>query len=680
MKTTFVQLAIAAIFIATGSVQGQQKAGKNPTSLAPSKYQELPLGAIKPEGWLQQQLVTMKNGATGHLDEYYPKVKNDNGWLGGKGDGWEETPYWLDGALPLAYLLDDKDLKDKVLKYVNWSLDKQRLSGFFGPLTKKELEGKPMESCADGDDWWPRMIMLKVLQQYYSASNDPRVIPFMTKYFRYQYNSLKTCPLNKWTEWSESRGGDNIMSVYWLYERTGDAFLLDLADILYKQTTNWTDLLGGRNWAIGAAVNQTGAKWMDRHAVNVGMGLKMPAEYYRGKKDKKYLTAVKTGFGDLMTLHGLPHGMFSGDEDLHGNEPTQGVELCAIVEAMFSLEEIIGITGDPAYMDALERMTFNALPTQTTDDYRSRQYFQIANQVQVSRGVFDFSLPFGRGMNNVFGPYAGYTCCTANMHQGWTKFASHLWYATGSPNGPAKGVAALEYAPNTLKTKLAGGTDLTIQETTNYPFDNQITFTINLPKTATFPIDLRIPGWCTEATIALNGQKLRTDKGGQVVSLVRAWKNGDKLTLQLPMPVRTSNWSKNSRTLERGPLVYALKVDANVEEKTEPTEGTYYEYQPKSTWNYGLPASVVEDPVKNTTVTVKSMPANFVWNEANAPIEIKTTGRQIPNWKLVEGVARQPVTTREGIYQGDVSDKVETLTFIPYGCTKLRVVALPVIK
>lgn len=677
MKKIVVTLSLSVTCLFGMPAWAQQKPvpKTSRTPLAAPKYDELPLGAIRPEGWLRQQLMIMKNGATGHLDEYYPKVKNDNGWLGGKGDGWEETPYWLDGALPLAYLLDDKTLQDKVLTYVNWSLEHQRPNGFFGPLTPKELAGKPMETCADGADWWPRMVMLKVLQQYYSATGDARVLPFMTRYFRYQYESLKTCPLNKWTEWAESRGGENIMSVYWLYDRTGDTFLLDLADVLYRQTTNWTELLGGRNWAIGAAANQTGQKWMDRHAVNVGMGLKTPAEYYRGKKDPRYITAVKTGFTDLMTLHGLPHGMFSGDEDLHGNEPTQGVELCAIVETMFSLEEIIGITGELGYMDALERITFNALPTQTTDDYHSRQYFQIANQVQVSRGVFDFSLPFGRGMNNVFGPYAGYTCCTANMHQGWTKFASHLWYKT-----PDKGVAALEYAPNTLTTKVASGVEVTIRETTNYPFDDQIAFGIQLARPATFPFALRIPGWCTEATILLNGQKLQSAKGGQVVRLARNWHNGDKLTLQLPMPVRTSNWARNSRTLERGPLVYALKVTAKVDEKTEPKEGTYYEYLPQSTWNYGLPQQVIEHPEQHTTVVVKPMPTEFVWNETSAPIEIKTTGRQIPNWKLVEGVARQPVTTREGIYQGEVADQVETLTFIPYGCTKLRVVAFPVVK
>src|ERR1700712_5919093 len=70
-------------------------------------YEELPLGSIKPQGWLHDQLEIMRDGTTGHLDEVYAKLKNDNGWLGGNGDGWEETPYWLDGAVPLAYLLDD---------------------------------------------------------------------------------------------------------------------------------------------------------------------------------------------------------------------------------------------------------------------------------------------------------------------------------------------------------------------------------------------------------------------------------------------------------------------------------------------------------------------------------------------------------------------------------------------
>ncbi|MEZ0542631.1 beta-L-arabinofuranosidase domain-containing protein [Fibrella arboris] len=641
--------------------------------LAPLRYVELPLGAIKPQGWLRTQLEVMRDGTTGHLDEYYWKLKNDSGWLGGKGDGWEETPYWLDGAVPLAHLIGDKPLLDKVQRYIDWSINSQRKSGYFGPITKTEREGKTMTTCDQGEDWWPRMVMLKVLQQHYQATGDKRVIPFMTKYFRYQYDNLKNCPLGKWSAWSTARGGDNLMSVYWLYNQTGDTFLLDLGKLISQQTTPWTQYFGGRNWVMQAAAQQNGAAWMDRHAVNVGMGLKLPAIQYQGSRDPKLLQTLKTGWNDLMLLHGLPHGMFSGDEDLHGNDPTQGIELCSIVETMFSLEQAMAITGDPAYMDALERMTFNAMPTQTTDDYNNRQYFQVANQVEVSRGVFDFSLPFDRGMTNVFGPYAGYTCCTVNMHQGWTKFSSHLWYSTG------KGLAALVYAPNTLTARLPGGTSVIIREETGYPFTDQIQFTIDVPKATAFPLDLRIPGWCKEASLLVNGKPLRKDKGGQIVTLQRTWQPGDVLTLQLPMAVTTSNWAKNSRAVERGPLVYALNVPANTSKHELKEEGTYFELKPRADWNFGLPQSLIKDPIANTTVTLKN-PYGFVWNADNAPVVITTKGRKIPGWKAIDGVAHQPVSTRDGFYKGEVSDNEETLTLIPYGCSKLRIVAFPVVR
>jgi DUF1680 family protein len=131
-----------------------------------------------------------------------------------------------------------------------------------------------------------------------------------------------------------------------------------------------------------------------------------------------------------------------------------------------------------------------------------KQYFQVANQVQVSRGVFDFSLPFDRGMTNVFGLRSGYTCCTANMHQGWTKFTAHLWYKT-----PDNGLAALEYSPNELKTTV-GNQEIFIKEITNFPFEDMVTFEFTLSKNISMPLTLRIPTWCREAVISVNGEKL----------------------------------------------------------------------------------------------------------------------------------------------------------------------------
>ncbi len=640
------------------------------------KYAEIPLGQITPTQWLKQQSNILKNGSTGHLDEFHKKIQVDNGWLGGKGDDWEETPYWLDGALPLAYITKDSALLAKVNNYVNWTLSTQRPSGFFGPYSDYENEtGKPVELGSQGSDWWPRMVMLKVLQQYYQATNDSRVIPFMQRYFAFQLKNLQENPLEKWTEWAKARGGDNLMIVYWLYNITKDPDLLTLGELIYNQSFQWTDLLGNRDWAIAAAYNQTGEKWMERHAVNVAMGLKMPAIQFQVKKDPYFLTSLRTGFNDLMTLHGLPHGMFSGDEDIHGNDPVQGTELCATVETMFSLEQIISITGETHYMDALERMTFNALPAQTTADFYHRQYFGNANQVEVKRGVYNFTLPFSRGMNNVYGPFSGYTCCTANMHQAWPKYISHLWYATTDG-----GVAALVYGPNKLETTLPDGTALTIEEQTQYPFEDKIKFIIQPSKSSEFPIEFRIPVWCKEAVIHLNGKEIQREKGGQIVRMKRMWNKNDQLDLFFPNEITTKNWAKNSRSIEKGALIYALKIKESVKKEMHPKEGEYLEIMPKSAWNFGLLNSTIADPVSNARFHALPFPKEFKWNSVSSPFEITTLGKKIPGWKTQDGVAHQPITTRTGVYQGTVDKKAETLTLIPFGFTRLRVVAFPVVN
>jgi len=667
--------ALAFVLLAFKPSDEKKPVAKDPGFVKP-KYTQVALGEIKPAGWLRDQLQIMLAGTTGHLDEVHLKLKNDNGWLGGKGDAWEETPYWLDGAVPLAWQLDNAALKQKVMKYINWSLEHQRPSGYFGGITNAEREGKQIDTQhpENGDDWWPKMVMLKVMQQYYSASGDKRVISFMEKYFDYQKQALEKANIGKWTEWATSRGHDNAMMAQWLYTINGDPSLLELAALIQKQAFQWSDLLSNRDWVIGAATQQNEAHWMNRHGVNVGMALKTPAIDYQRTGDVNYLKGLKTGFRDLMTLHGLPMGIFSADEDLHGNLPSQGVELCATVEAMYSLEKIIEITGDHEYMDALERMTFNALPPQTTDDYNNKQYFQIANQVQISRGIFDFSLPFDHQMNNVLGMRSGYTCCLANMHQGWTKYTQSLWYKTAN-----NGLAALVYAPNVIKTKI-NDQEVTIHENTSYPFEDEINFEFTTKKAVNFPLELRIPSWCREAQVFINGSQVQTAKGGTLVTLSQNWENKDKVTLKLPMELSTSNWGRNSRTIERGPLVYALKLEERWEKGNQKDEGDYFSVYPKSDWNYGLLENIVQDPAKYLSVKTKPMQPKFVWNLQNAPIEITASGKKIPAWKVVEGVARQPVTDRTGIYKGEVDSNVETLTLVPFGFTKVRIVAFPVVK
>ncbi|MBZ4191035.1 beta-L-arabinofuranosidase domain-containing protein [Niabella beijingensis] len=668
--------SILLLFLAPAAAAQEQPHLTEAIRYVPRVFTPFDIGAVKPEGWLMDQLKTVAANSTGHLDETHDKIKNDNGWLGGKGDGWEETPYWLDGAVPAAYLLNDAPLKEKVVKYINWTLDHQRPSGYFGPLTKYEREtGKPVTvAVADkGEDWWPKMVMLKVLQQYYSATKDKRVVPFMLRYFRYQEAALKKAPLSKWTEWAVSRGSENMLVVQWLYSITKEPFLLKLAAMVRDQSLPWSSMFGGRDWVMNAAAFQNNKSWMTRHGVNVGMAIKEPALNYERTGNRKYIDILNTGWKDIMLLHGLPNGIFSADEDLHGNLPTQGTELCAIVETMFSMEEALSITGELQFADALERMTFNAFPPQTTADFNRKQYFQIANQVEVDRGVYDFSLPFDRQMNNVFGARSGYSCCLANMHQGWPKFVRNLWHRSGS-----NGIAALVYGPSELTTTI-GSIPVTIAERTTYPFNDEILFEIKTGTAVVFPFLLRIPSWCQKPELWVNNEIQTPVTQQGLVTLHRTWKEGDVVRLRLPMTVQVSNWGRNSRAIERGPLVYALKLNEKAATGTEASEGMYETLTTTDPWNYGLLKKIVDDP-SGLKVTVEPLKHNFRWVQDQAPVTITATGKRIPAWHAEKGrVADQPVSDREGIYKGTVAAGAYPLTLIPYGFTRLRIVAFPVV-
>ena len=308
----------------------------NQTPLVAQPYTALPLGNIRPKGMLLKMLELQRDGASGHLDTIYSLVCGDNnGWLGGTGDGWERGPYWIDGLVPLAYQLNDPALKAKAQKWIEWSIKNQRDDGYFGPdPLPKGYKNIPGTQQDKREDWWPKMVMLKVFQQYYTATRDKRIIDLLTKYFRYQLKTLPEYELGHWTYWGSQRGGDNLAVVYWLYNITKEKFLLDLAEIIHKQTFNWTEIYSGN------VIRQLNPL-PDLHCVNVAQGLKEPVIYYQQHPEQKYLDAVKKGLSALKDTHGFVNGMYGGDEHLHGNDPTQGSELCSAVEMMFCFESIL---------------------------------------------------------------------------------------------------------------------------------------------------------------------------------------------------------------------------------------------------------------------------------------------------------------------------------------------------
>ena len=658
-------LGLCPLFLCESCVNNTVSNNRSP--LAADCFIELPLGSIGADGWLREVLLRQAEGATGHLDELYPEVMGPrNGWLGGDGDQWERGPYWIDGLLPLAYILKDSALIEKATPWIEWILSSARPDGQFGPSKDYPYEaGLQRDNC---EDWWPRMVALKILQQHYSATGDERVIKLMTDYFRYQLRMLDTKPLDNYTFWARYRGGDNLMSVYWLYDITGDKFLLDLGKKIYSQTEPFTRHFLERDRLQGLGTI---------HCVNLAQGLKTPLVYARFDKDPKYMKATQVALDDIRRFHGVPTGVFTGDEAIHGSSPTQGTELCTIVEYMFSLETMYRMTGCLRFADLLEKVAFNALPAQTTDDYLTRQYFQQVNQIRVSRIKNNFDCD--HGVDNCFGLLTGYPCCTANMHQGWPKFTQNSWYAT--PDG---GLAAVQYVPTHVEARVASGVKVRFDEDTFYPFETKVCISCTSIETpARFPLVLRIPSWSAGTAITVCGEEVNTvpDENG-LVRIDRKWSEGDRVEIVFTPRISFDVWNENSRSVERGPLVYAYAIPSEkkkVVNTVDPqSQGPWYwEFEPTAPWNYALIQTPFTRIGERYRVDESRLQEEilFPWNEENAPVSIEAEVTRALKWGEYNGMAG-PLPYSLG-YNFKTSGTTEKIKLIPYGCTVLRIAEFP---
>lgn len=632
----------------------RQKAYKNRSPLRTDSMYLLPLTSIRPKGWLARQLRIQADGLSGHLDEFWSDVGPNSAWLGGTGEAWERGPYFLDGLVPLAFLLNDAKLKTKVQKWVDWTLTHQSPDGSIGPITNQ--------------DWWPRIIMLKALTQYQEATGDERVIPFMQRYFALQLRELPTRPLR---DWGKYRWQDELMSVVWLYNRTGDESLLKLAKLLHDQGYDWKQQFDPFEYTTktdrSILESQNGAGLPDRamqtHGVNNAMALKMSPEWSLVSGSETDRKAVYQQIKLLDQYHGIPNGMFSADEHIAGTDPSQGIELCAVVESMFSYEIIAADLGDPLFGDRLERVAFNALPGAFRDDMWSHQYDQQPNQIACTRRPRQWST---NGPDaNLYGLTPEFGCCTANMHQGWPKLVSSLWMGTADG-----GLATGAYGPGEVDAEVGGKAMVRIDEDTEYPFRETVRMTVSPETAVRFPLKLRIPAWADEATIAVNGTQVPGARAGTYMVIAREWKPGDRVEARFPMHPRLSRWENNSIAVERGPLVFSLKIGENWTTLDEGTQAPDWEVRPTTPWNYGLVVNAA-DLTKSVKVVELAI-GEHPFSEKQAPVALVMRARRVPEWQAVDGSAgtlpKSPVKS--------VSPE-ETVTLVPYGAAKLRITAFP---
>lgn len=590
---------------------------------------------IKPQGWLKRQLEIQANGLSGNLDTIWRDIR-DSAWIGGDAEGWERVPYWLDGFIPLAYLLEDDDLIARAKKYIDAIIAQQRPDGWICPCSEDDIPEY---------DTWAVLLITKVLTVYYECSKDERIPGVIYKTLKNYYELLSGGKI-KLFKWGAHRWYEGFIAINLIYERYPEEWLKELAKILKGQGIDYATY--EEDWK--RPLN----KWAwNTHIVNIAMMLKSEA-VANDMLGMKYTDKAEYFRELLDKYNGTPVDSFTGDECLSGLSPIQGTELCAIVEQMYSYEHLYAYTGDNKWAERLENIAFNALPATISDDMWAHQYVQMSNQISCEK--FPGKAVFRTNGNDahLFGLEPFFGCCTSNFNQGWPKLAvSTFMHADNT-------IVNAVPIPATLKTD-----DVQITLTTEYPFKNEFLYEIDTKKDLKFKV--RIPSFAKG--IIVDGQVIRKNE-----DLVFDICKDESREIRISYETKPEFVERpyDLKTVKCGSFVFSLpiryeKIMHEYEKDGVERKFPYcdYEYIGKSDWNYGYCSQELEMIYRGIS--------EFPFSSEKPPVIVKAKVAKI-NWGLEDGYEKVCAKVPESRIPVGKEEEVE---LYPYGCSKLRMTEMP---
>ncbi|MHC4501806.1 MAG: beta-L-arabinofuranosidase domain-containing protein [Planctomycetota bacterium] len=639
--------------------------GRRPP-LAPAPLVKLPLGSVRADGWLARQLELMVDGMVGRLPELSDFLKDDSGWLGGDERGWEEAAYWLRGFHDLAVLTGDERCGAEAGRWIEAVIASQDDDGYFGSRYNKRIVGKGGRAVVD---LWPHMVVIDALIHHHEATGDERVVTLLSCFFEFcsRVPDDEFLPTMCWEEWERynelfgdwkpriqlKRAGDMVPHVFWLYDRTGDERLLDLAVRFHQR------------------IQPPMSEWLDNHVVHFTQRWRYPAELYPLTGERGLIERSEYWYRMHMAAWGqTPRGIFGADERIRPGkvDPRQGCETCGMTEFSKSFYILGRITGDALYADRTEDVMLNHFPAAQTADLKGLRYLTASNMPQSDASEkHDF---MNKGRQLVYSPHV-HRCCQHNVAMGWPSYVQNLWQATADD-----GLAAWMYAASEVTAKVGKeGREVTIRAETDYPFSGEVKLSVSSSQPVVFPLYLRIPRWCREFAVTVGTDRATlADRGGEYVRIAREWATGDSALVEMRMDVALTRWPRNgSVTVDRGPLSYSVEINEDWRRCGGTDEWPEWEALPTSPWNYGLVVDV-DDPARAFEVVEKGGAGPEPWTVEGAPVAIRAKAKRIPDWGLTDETV-DPV--REGPIRSD--EPVETITMVPLGCARLRMSCLPVI-
>lgn len=615
----------------------------------------LPLGAVEPAGWLRDWCLAARDGFTGHMDEYDQEFRRawaaDHTMTGERlswpKGGWpyEGGGYWFDGLARLGYVLHEDALIQQAKKRLNVVVDHMNDNSilFLWWLNKNNPDDLKGSTVSGAWPIWASGLLGRALVGYYSGSGDRRVLHALETAYSGDPNFVRL-------GW----GMSNAWPAYDAYTWTGNKQIAAALTTLFSKEGGGKDP-GGASWNRYRKMPdpRPGVEKND-HVVHFLESTTPWALGYLWTGNREFVDAT-LAWHDLLERTAMqPSGVPVADEFYGPTGAYRGTETCDVAGYLWSQIALLTVTGQGRMADRAERAFLNAGPATVSRDFKTHVYFQCPNR------IVDKCPPHPHGPKANGNSYARThypLCCTAALNRIVPNYVMHMWMATYD-----NGLAATHYGPCKVSALAGDRVPVEIVCRTDYPFNEDIAMTVTPARAATFPLSLRIPGWCKKAELQVNGDAIpAVPNGNGFVRIERQWKPGDTIRLRFPMtPCVQTGRDENAQGapyayVSCGPLLFSLPIPESKDANTPDTAAK---------WNYAI-------DTQNAGIRVErqSMPAKWNW-PLESPLKLQANAVAC-DWTLTP---QNPLPARPIA----AAKPPEQITLVPYGCTKFRVSMFPV--
>jgi DUF1680 family protein len=569
-----------------------------------------------------------------------------------------------------ALALHDDKLLRRAVQGVEYTLSHADPDGYLGPSFAKAVP----KDQDDGYFRWPHAVFFRALIAYAEASGDARIAPAMARHYLGDKNQV---PYG-----GPGRDVTNVEGMLWVYGQTGDKRLLVMAERVWGNFLHCAppgDRESGDLHPTRVFANTP----INAHGVTYAEKSKLPAILYLYTGNPEYLRFAVAAQRRIFDHHMLIDGIPSASESYRGTAALDAHETCDISDHTWSWGYLLQATGDGIWGDRIERACFNAGLGAIRKDWKAVQYFSCPNQVIATDD--SSHVPYieeSRGWM-AYRPNPGHetACCGGNVHRFLPNYVIRMWMADREG-----GLAAVLYGSSMLRAKVGASHEpIEIRQETNYPFDEEINLTLGLARPVAFSMGLRIPGWCAQPRLALNGVALRVPPINRgFLRLERTFHPGDRITLTLPMRVAMTTWPDNGVGLEHGPLVYALPLKEDWKPIVSPRWSTaeYPEWNATaaSPWNYAV--ALGPEKLDAQTSFERNPMTGDPWRDP--PLALTVPVKRVPGWKLhvpaeYPDRSQTPPLPPMTVDRSDALKTVpaEPIRLVPYGSTQLRMTIFP---